>query len=94
MLEIILQNFQENNNIINVAANKKFMKSKNYIHHVLSIQRRFLITYKNYADNFEIIMINNCKLFMMFYSHLSLIKKVSFIYHADIFTFQNQYDNI
>src|SRR5436190_8621348 len=55
MLEIILQSFQENNNVINVAADKKFMKSKNHIHHVLSIQKKFLIIHENYT----------CSLFLM-----------------------------
>ena len=58
MLEIILQNFQEDNNVINIAANEKFMKSKNYIHHALSIQKRFLIIHESYADNFEILSKN------------------------------------
>ena len=57
MLEMILQNFQENNNIINVAANKEFMRFKNHIHHVLSIQKIFLITHKSYIDDFKIISI-------------------------------------
>jgi len=37
MLEMILQNFQEDNNVINVAADKEFVRMKNHIHHVLSI---------------------------------------------------------
>ena len=94
MLEIIFQNFQENNNVINVAANKKFVRFKNYIHHVLSIQKRFLIIHESYTDNFKIIMTDNCELFMIFYSHLSLIEEVSLIHHADIFTAQNQHDNV
>ena len=56
MLEMIFQNFQENNNVINIAADKKFMKSKNHVHHVLSIQKRFLIIHENYADSFKITM--------------------------------------
>ena len=94
MLEMILQNFQENNNIINIAADKKFMKSKNHIHHALSIQRKFLIIHENYADDFEIMMTDNCELFTVFYSHLSLIEEVSFIHHADILTAQNQHNNV
>ena len=94
MLEMIFQSFQENNNVINIIASKEFMKSKNHIHHVLSIQRRFLITHENYVDDFKIIMIDNCEFFMIFYSHLSLIKEVDFIHHTDIFTAQNQHNNI
>ena len=94
MLEMILQNFQEDNNVINVAADEEFMRSKNHIYHVLSIQRRFLIIHENYADNFKITMINDCELFMIFYSHLSLIEEISLIHHADIFTAQNQHDNV
>ena len=94
MLEMIFQNFQENNNVINVAADKEFMKFKNHVHHVLSIQKRFLIIHENYADNFEIMMTDNCELFMIFYNHLSLIEEVNLIHHVDIFTVQNQCDNV
>ena len=89
MFKIILQNFQENNNIINVAVSKKFIKSKNHIYHVLSIQKRFLITYESYTHDFEIMMTDNCELFTIFYSHLSLIEEVSSVHHADIFTAQD-----
>ena len=61
------------------------MKSKNHIHHVLNIQKRFLITYENYINDFKIIITDDCEFFIIFYSHLLLIKKVSFIHHADIF---------
>ena len=94
MLKMILQNFQENNNIINVAADKEFMKSKNHIHHVLNIQKRFLITHENYAVNFKITMTDNCELFMIFYSHSLLIEEISLIHHTDIFTAQNQHNNV
>ena len=94
MLEIILQNFQENNNVINVAADKEFMRSKNHIHHALSIQRRFLIIHKNYTDDFEIMMTDDCELFTVFYNHLSLIEEISSVHHADIFTAQNQHNNV
>ena len=94
MLEIILQNFQENNNVINITTNEEFMRFKNHIHHVLNIQKKFLIIHESYADDFKIIMIDNCKLFMIFYSHSLLIEEVSFIHHANIFTAQNQHDNI
>ena len=70
------------------------MKSKNHVHHVLNIQRKFLIIHKNYINNFEIIMIDDCELFMIFYNHSLLIEEVSFIHHADILTVQNQHDNI
>ena len=65
------------------------MKSKNHVHHALSIQRKFLIIHKNYADSFKIMMIDDCELFMIFYNHSLLIKEVSFIHHADIFIVQN-----
>ena len=86
MLEMILQNFQKNNNIINVAANEEFMRFKNYVYHALSIQRRFLIIHESYIDNFQIMMIDNDEFFMILYCYLSLIKEISFIHHADIFT--------
>ena len=89
MLEMILQSFQENNNVINIAINKEFKRSKNHIHHVLSIQKRFLITHENYINNFEITMIDNCEFFMIFYNYLSLIEEIDFIHHADIFIAQN-----
>ena len=94
MLEMILQNFQKNNNIINVATDKEFIRFKNHVHHVLSIQRRFLIIHESYTDDFKIMMIDDCELFMIFYSHLLLIEEVSFVHHADIFTVQNQHDNV
>ena len=89
MLKMILQNFQENNNVINVATNKKFMRFKNHIHHVLSIQKRFLIIHENYTDDFEIIITDDCELFTVFYSYSLLIEEVSFIHHTDILTAQN-----
>ena len=70
------------------------MKFKNHIYHVLSIQKKFLIIHESYADSFKITMTDNCELFMIFYSHSSLIEKVSFIHHADILTAQNQHDNV
>ena len=82
---MILQNFQENNNVINVTISEEFIKSKNHIYHVLNIQRRFLITHKSYADSFKITMTDNCELFTVFYNHLLLIEKVSSVHHADIF---------
>ena len=94
MLEMIFQSFQENNNVINIAADKEFVKSKNHIHHVLNIQRRFLITHESYTDNFKIIITDNYEFFAVFYSHLSLIEEVNFIHHTDIFTAQNQHDNV
>ena len=94
MLEMILQSFQEDNNVINITADKEFMRFKNHIHHVLSIQKRFLIIHECYADDFEIMIIDDCKLFIIFYNHLSLIKEVSSVHHADIFTAQNQHDNV
>ena len=89
MLEMIFQNFQENNNVINVTINEEFMRSENDIHHMLSIQKRFLITHENYVDDFKIMMTDDCELFTVFYSHLSLIEKINFIYHINIFTAQN-----
>ena len=68
---------------------EEFMRSKNHVHHVLNIQRKFLIIYENYADSFKIMITDNYELFMIFYSHLLLIKKISLIYHIDIFTVQN-----
>ena len=94
MLEIIFQNFQENNNIINVIADEKFMRFKNHVHHVLNIQRRFLIIHENYADNFKITIIDDYELFTIFYSHSSLIEEVSLIHHTNILTAQNQHDNV
>ena len=94
MLEMILQSFQENNNVINVTTDEEFMRFKNHIHHALSIQRRFLITHKSYTDDFKIMMTDDYELFMIFYSHSSLIEKVSLIHHVDIFTAQNQCDNV
>ena len=91
MLEMIFQNFQENNNVINVTADEEFMRSENHIHHALSIQRRFLIIYKSYTDDFKIIMTDNYELFTVFYSHLSLIEKVNSVHHAD---FYQVYNNI
>ena len=89
MLEMIFQSFQEDNNVINVATDEEFMKSKNHVHHVLSIQRRFLIIHESYADDFEIMITDDCELFMIFYSHSSLIEEVSSVHHADILTAQN-----
>ena len=40
-------------------------------------------------DDFEIIMIDDCEFFMIFYSYLSLIEEIDFIHHANIFTAQN-----
>ena len=65
------------------------MKSKNHIHHALSIQRKFLIIHESYADDFEITMTDDCELFVIFYSHLLLIEEVSLIHHIDILTAQN-----
>ena len=70
------------------------MRFKNYIYHALSIQRKFLIIHENYTDNFKITMINNCEFFMIFYNYSSLIKEINLIHHTDIFTIQNQCDNI
>ena len=89
MLEMILQSFQENNNVINVAADKKFMKSKNHVHHALSIQRRFLIIYESYTNSFKITMTDNYEFFTVFYNPSLLIEKVSSVHHIDIFTAQN-----
>ena len=94
MLEIILQSFQKNNNVINVTADKKFIKFKNHIHYALSIQRKFLITHENYTDSFKITMTDNCELFTVFYSYLLLIEKISLIHHTNIFIAQNQHDNV
>ena len=94
MLKMIFQSFQEDNNVINVAANKKFMRSKNHVHHALNIQKRFLIIHESYISNFEIIITDNYELFIIFYSHSLLIEKISFIHHTDIFTTQNQHDNV
>ena len=89
MLEMILQNFQEDDNVINVAANEEFMRSKNHIYHALNIQKKFLIIHENYINYFKIMMIDNCELFMIFYNYLLLIEEVDFIYHTNIFTVQN-----
>ena len=70
------------------------MKSKNHVHHVLNIQKRFLIIHENYADNFKIMMTDNCELFTVFYNHLLLIEEVNSVHHTDIFTAQNQHDNV
>ena len=70
------------------------MRFKNHIHHMLSIQKRFLITHENYVDDFKIMMTDDCELFTVFYSHSSLIEEVSSVHHADIFTAQNQHNNV
>src|SRR2546430_13281766 len=54
----------------NVTVNEEFMRFKNHVHHALNIQRRFLIIHESYADDFEIMMTDDCELFTVFYSHL------------------------
>ena len=62
---------------------KKFIRSKNHVHHVLNIQKRFLIIHESYIDDFKITITDDYELFTVFYSHLSLIEKVSLIHYCN-----------
>jgi len=40
------------------------------------------------------MMTDNDEFFVIFYYHLSLIEEISLVHHADVFTAQNQHDNV
>jgi len=41
-MKIILQDFEENNNIINIIIDEKFMRLKNHVYYVLNTVEIFL----------------------------------------------------